>query len=114
MALRLSPESAGRLPESVRRPGFERAGLKPGILHLGVGAFHRCHQAEFTDDALEARGGDWGIRGVNLAPPDLGPGLGEQGGLYCRELRHAGACERRLIAALRIPAICWSDPLGLA
>ena len=100
MAPRLSPETTDRLPRSVRRPGFDRDQLKTGILHLGVGAFHRCHQAEFTDDALEAMPGAWGIRGVNLAPPDLGPTLGEQDGLFCRELRDAGARDRRLIGSI--------------
>ncbi len=111
MALRLSPETALRLPKSVRRPGFDRDRLKTGILHLGVGAFHRCHQAEFTDDALEARPGAWGIRGVNLAPPDLGPSLGEQDGLFCRELRDAGARDRRLVGSM-VETLSSTGPEG--
>ncbi|WP_421914018.1 mannitol dehydrogenase family protein [Mesorhizobium sp.] len=98
--VRLGPSSLDLLPASVRRPNYDRTRLKPGILHLGVGAFHRCHQAEYTDDALEAAFGPWGIVGVNLRAPDLDPTLGAQGGLYCRELRDRGQTDRRLIGAM--------------
>jgi fructuronate reductase len=97
---RLGLAAIDRLPASVRRPGYDRGRLSPGILHVGVGAFHRCHQAEYTDDALEADFGPWGIVGVNLRAPDLEPTLGAQRGLYCRELRHHSDVSRRLIGAL--------------
>jgi fructuronate reductase len=99
MTARLGPDTIAALPREVRRPRYDRAALAPGILHLGVGAFHRCHQAEWTDDALEADFGAWGIRGVNLAPPDLAATLGAQAGLHCRELREAGRSDLRLIGA---------------
>lgn len=98
--VRLGPSSLDLLPASVRRPAYDRTRLNPGLLHLGAGAFHRCHQAEYTDDALEASFGPWGIVGVNLRAPDLGPTLGAQGGLYCRELRDGSQTDRRLIGAL--------------
>lgn len=100
MSLRLSAASAAALPASVRRPGYDRRRLLPGVLHLGVGAFHRCHQEDYADDAIEAAGGDWGVVGVNLAEPDSAAALTAQDGLYCRELREGGAAERRLIGAL--------------
>ena len=99
-APRLSPETARLLPENIRRPGYDRTRLTPGILHIGAGAFHRCHQAEFTDDGLEAEFGPWGIVDVNLRPPDLRTMLGAQDGLYCRELREGPAKERRLIGSV--------------
>src|SRR5271167_2130955 len=64
---RLLPE----LDRSTRRPGYDRDRLKIGIAHIGAGAFHRCHQAEFIDDMLEARFGRWGVLGVNLTAPNL-------------------------------------------
>jgi len=97
---RLGPEAATRLPDAVRRPGYDRARLGPGIAHIGAGAFHRCHQAEYTDDALEAEFGPWGIVGINLRPPDLQATLGAQSGLYCRVLRDGPARDRRLIGSL--------------
>lgn len=84
---RLSPATLDALSGKARLPRYDRDGLGIGIAHLGVGAFHRCHQAEFTDDAIEAAGGAWGVVGINLRPPALGPTLGAQRGLYTRWLR---------------------------
>ena len=43
--------------------------LTVGIVHLGIGAFHRAHQAIYTEDAIAAAGGDWGICGVTQRSP---------------------------------------------
>jgi len=39
---------------AARRPGYDPARHGPGIVHLGIGAFHRAHQADYTDAALAA------------------------------------------------------------
>ena len=112
-AQRLDSSTIDHLPANIRRFGYDRGRLTPGILHLGVGAFHRCHQAEYTDDALQADFGPWGIVGVNLRAPDLEPTLGAQQGLYCRELRNHDDVNRRLIGALVETisvAVAESDP----
>ncbi|WP_406155149.1 mannitol dehydrogenase family protein [Streptomyces sp. NBC_01023] len=59
---------------------------EPGIVHLGLGNFHRAHQAVHTADALRHTDGPWGITGVSTSP-GRGPrpvitGMAEQGGLY--------------------------------
>ena len=59
---RLRRSTVDRLPLGAR-PRLE-PGIGPGIVHLGLGAFHRAHQAVFTEDAIAAAGGDWGIVGV--------------------------------------------------
>ena len=46
-------------------PGYDPAGHGCGIVHLGAGAFHRAHQAVYTDDALARSGGGWRITGEN-------------------------------------------------
>jgi fructuronate reductase len=84
----------------LRLPRYDRRQLRPGILHIGAGAFHRCHQAEWTDDALEAEFGDWGIIAANLRAPDLGAMLGDQDNLFCRELRDTGLRERRIVGSI--------------
>ena len=94
---RLLPE----LPPSVRQPRYDRESLKIGMAHIGVGAFHRCHQAEFIDDMLEARFGRWGVFGVNLTTPDLADLLAPQDCLYSRTLRQDERAETRIIGALR-------------
>ncbi|MBX9466797.1 MAG: mannitol dehydrogenase family protein [Rhizobium sp.] len=80
MLQRLS--STTGLPDTVRQPRFDRTKLKPGILHIGIGAFHRAHQAVFTQHALEADFGPWGIIAVNLRSPDPVEALAVQNGLY--------------------------------
>ena len=84
MTPRLAPGMLDRLPPAVARPGHDRAGMVSGIAHIGVGAFHRCHQAEYIDDLLALQPGPWGITGINLRPPSLTDTLGAQGGLYTR------------------------------
>ena len=56
----------------VLRPGYDRAGLTAGIVHFGVGGFHRAHQALAVDRLLnQGLARDWAICGVGLMPGDL-------------------------------------------
>ena len=54
------------------QPGYDRAAITPGIVHFGVGGFHRAHQAAYLD-ALLAQGTaqDWGIVGIGTMPGDV-------------------------------------------
>ena len=97
---RLSAKTVGDLPASIRRPAYARDTLRAGILHLGVGAFHRCHQAEWTDDALAAEFGEWGIVGINLRAPDLQCSLAAQDGYFCRITRDSAKDDVRLVGAI--------------
>ena len=98
---RLSRRLCRNCLESVRRPQYDRENLSIGIAHIGVGAFHRCHQAEFIDDMLEAQLGPWGVLGVNLKAPRLADLLAPQDCLYSRTLRQGARAETRIIGALR-------------
>jgi fructuronate reductase len=64
------------------RPSPLLSELKTGILHLGLGAFHRAHQAAFTQDAIAASGGNWGIEAVSMRNPELAQILNDQGGEF--------------------------------
>jgi len=70
-AVKLCEANLDRLDPSVVRPGYDRAALRPGILHVGVGNFHRAHQAVYLDD-LFTRGlaQDWAIIGAGVRPGD--------------------------------------------
>ncbi len=61
---------------------YKRKELKAGILHIGVGRFHRAHQAYFTDLALDKSFADWGIVGVSLNSSQQIDILKQQDGLY--------------------------------
>lgn len=63
--------------------------LGTGILHLGLGAFHRAHQAAYTQDAIAAEGGDWGIEAVAMRNPVLAEVLTKQGGRFTLIERHS-------------------------
>lgn len=92
MRARLNPQSLPRLPDAVARPAYERGRVTPGIVHLGIGAFHRAHQAAVTDLAMAVSGDlSWGIVGVSLRSPDTRDALAPQHGLYTLALRDAGA-----------------------
>ncbi|OBQ70960.1 mannitol dehydrogenase family protein [Mesorhizobium erdmanii] len=96
----LSRDLLERLPASVQTPSYDRATLAPGMAHLGVGAFHRCHQAEYTDDLLSLRFDRWGIVGINIRPPTLADTLGRQSGLYTRLIRENSHIEARVIGSI--------------
>jgi fructuronate reductase len=97
---RLALDALSELAPRVRRPHYDRARLAIGVAHIGMGAFHRCHQAEYTDDMLEALFGDWGVVGINLHPPRLGELLAPQDHLYSRTLRRGARSETRLIGSI--------------
>jgi mannitol 2-dehydrogenase len=52
-------------------PGYDRAAVRVGIVHFGVGGFHRAHQAMYVDRLMnEGKALDWGICGVGVLPSD--------------------------------------------
>ncbi|MCX8998316.1 mannitol dehydrogenase family protein [Rhizobiaceae bacterium BDR2-2] len=85
---RLSAKIA--LPPFVARPSYDRTALTPGIVHIGLGAFHRAHQAVFTQRALDAQFGPWGIVAVNLRSAEPVEALAAQDGLYSVTVRSIG------------------------
>ena len=96
---RLNREALAMLPPNVRRPDYDFENVGVGIVHLGMGAFHRAHQAMFTEDAL-AGGGDWGILGVSLRHAAASEALAAQDHLYTVETLASGV-DYRIVAAIR-------------
>lgn len=99
MTTRLSV--ASDLPSTVATPAYDRATLKSGIVHIGTGAFHKAHQAVFTDDALNASGGDWMITGVSLRSGDVADAMNRQDGLYTLLVRGPDGVSARVIGSIR-------------
>ena len=75
------PATLDRLPAGAPPAGATRA-AGAGIVHLGLGAFHRAHQAVYTEEAIAARGGDWGIVGVAPRSRDVLDALAAQDRLF--------------------------------
>ena len=82
------------------RPRYDRDRHGVGIVHLGIGAFHRAHQAVYTDDALAASGGDWRIRGVSLRGIEVADALNPQDGLYTLLVKGEGGTQARIIGSV--------------
>ena len=80
-------------------PLHESLGI--GILHLGLGAFHRAHQAAFTQDAIAAGGGDWGIEAVSMRNPKLAETLSAQSGRYTLIEQHPAGPKLQEISVIR-------------
>ena len=71
MAKKLSLATLADLPANVARPTYPREAITPGIVHFGVGNFHRAHMAWYLDDLMDGgRDHDWGIRGAGVMPGD--------------------------------------------
>jgi len=87
------------LPKAVQVPAYDRAAVTAGIVHLGVGAFHRAHQAVYLDDIL-ADDPTWGIVGASLKRPATRDALAPQDGLYTVLVRGAEGDRPRVIGSL--------------
>ncbi|HEY9263284.1 MAG TPA: mannitol dehydrogenase family protein [Mycobacterium sp.] len=100
--MRLNRSTLARLP--VAGPSYDRTEINIGIVHFGVGGFHRAHQAMYIDKLLE--GGlaqDWGICGVGVMPADrrMQTALDAQDGLYTLILKNAdGSRDVRVIGSI--------------
>ena len=71
MATRLNLENLSRLDDNISTPAYDRSGLKAGILHFGVGNFHRAHQAVYLDTLFsKGLGHDWAILGASVMAND--------------------------------------------
>lgn len=104
MTERLSTATLDALPPEVARPSYDREGIEVGIAHIGVGGFHRSHQAVYLDRLLgQGKARDWGICGIGLLESDarMRDVLEEQDDLYTLVLKHPdGNRERRVIGSL--------------
>ena len=98
---RLSPTCLSSLPADIVKPAFEPSRFEAGIVHLGIGAFHRAHQALYTDDVLGGSGGDWRILGVSLRHRRVAEQLNPQGGLYTLGVKSPQRRDYRIIGAVQ-------------
>lgn len=106
----LSRSGLRRLPAE-RRPLIEPPAA--GIVHLGLGAFHRAHQAVYTEEAVASAGGDWGIIGVAPRRRDLIDALSAQDNLFSVTSMDGDGTRTRVIGALAGVRHAPSDPAAV-
>jgi fructuronate reductase len=80
--MHLSALTVASLPADIHTPTYDRRRHAPGVVHLGLGAFHRAHQAMVFDHLLATGDTRWGIHGIGMTRPDLVNQLRAQDGLY--------------------------------
>ncbi len=110
---RLSRANLGALAGRLPIPTYSPDRLASAIVHIGVGGFHRAHQAVYLDDL--AQGGmsnDWGERGIGLLPGDeqMAKALVPQDCLYTIVERSAEADRPRIIGSLKAYIFAPANP----
>jgi fructuronate reductase len=88
-------------PQDAECFSYDRAAHQVGIVHFGIGAFHRAHQAWYTDAAMNAGDRDWMITGVSLRSAEVAHQMNPQQGLYTVTERSAEGTNARVIGAVR-------------
>lgn len=111
--MRLSDATLDGLPADVVRPAYDRARIKPGVVHLGIGAFHRAHQADVFDRALAGGDPRWGIRGVSLRSPGVRDQLNPQDGLYSLVVRNGADVQTRVVGAVADVMVAPENPAAV-
>lgn len=110
MTHRLSTAGLDTLHSSVIRPAYDRNDIGIGHVHLGIGAFARAHTAVYTDDAIAAAGGDWGIAAVSLRRATVRDQLAPQDCLYTIAVADTDSVQRRLIGSIQSVAVAPDNP----
>ncbi len=109
---RLSKATVSQLDSTIRRPAYDRRQLRARTVHMGVGGFHRAHQAVYLDDLL-GRGAlsDWGECGMGVLPQDraMRDALREQDYLYTVLERSADLQAARIIGSIMDFALASED-----
>jgi fructuronate reductase len=107
---RLSSATRAALPASVLQPGYDRAEQAIGIVHFGIGAFHRAHQAWYTDRAMTNGDANWGILGISLRSDSVARQLNPQDGLYTLTECSAAGQATQVIGAVQRVLVASEDP----
>ncbi|MGY1771300.1 mannitol dehydrogenase family protein [Blastococcus sp. SYSU D00813] len=111
---RLSASTLTSLGPSVWTPRYDRSAIRPGIVHLGVGGFHRSHQALYVDRLLESGEGEgWGICGVGVLPGDrrMAEVMAAQDCLYTLVVKHPdGFLDARVVGSVVEYLFAPDDP----
>ena len=102
------------LPEGVAGPRYDRASLRTGIVHFGVGGFHRAHEAMYLDRLMnDGKALDWAICGVGVMPADqrMRDVLVAQDGLYTLVVKAPdGTLDARVIGSIKEYLYAPDDP----
>lgn len=113
----LKQDNLSRLHKDIQWPRYDRSQLASPIVHIGVGGFHRSHEAYYTDALMNADNSQqWGICGIGLREADrkMRDILKAQDFLYTLIVRHPdGRVENRVIGSIIDFMLSVDDPLAV-
>jgi fructuronate reductase len=98
------------VPPSLHLPDYPRSALAPGVLHLGLGAFHRAHQAVVFDALLQAGDRRWGVLGVAMRSTELADALAGQDGLYTLQVASAEGRRWQVVGSVLGTCVAAREP----
>ena len=111
----LGARALDRLDGTVRVPHYDRRALRPSIVHIGVGGFHRAHLATYVDDLCSRGHRDWAIVGSGVLAADgaMADALAAQDHLYCLITRSADEVEVDVVGSIVGYIHAFPDPAPL-
>jgi fructuronate reductase len=109
----ISRATLSQLSDQVRKPTYDVGAIETGIVHLGLGAFHRAHQAVYTDDVLQSGDLRWGIVGASLRAADTRDALQPQDWLYTVAEADQFGERLRVIGSLKDVVVAPENPAVL-
>ncbi|MDB5725459.1 MAG: Fructuronate reductase [Novosphingobium sp.] len=111
--MRLSAGSLGYLSDTVERYSYDRNAQAVGIVHFGIGAFHRAHQAWYTDRAMDRGDRNWGICAVSMRSANVAEQMKPQDELYTVTERSSTGDHTRLVGAVSEVIVASRDPAAV-
>ena len=109
----LTQDTLADLPASVSVPDYDRDALVPAVVHIGVGGFHRAHQAVYLDELARRGETGWGEVGVGLRSPEMGEVLDAQDRLYLVVERDGDGDRARVVGSITRYVFAAEDPDAL-
>ncbi len=95
---------------SLQLPHYDRRQMAVGVVHLGLGAFHRAHQALVFDALLRQGDARWGVLGVGMRSTTLADALAPQDGLYTVQVASAAGRRWQIAGAVRQTCVAAREP----
>ncbi|MFN2561441.1 MAG: mannitol dehydrogenase family protein [Jatrophihabitans sp.] len=99
--------------EHVSFPSYDRDSLVPAVVHLGVGGFHRAHQAVYFDHLAASGCSEWGVVGVGISRPELGEVLEAQDHLFLVVERQGDRSRARVVGSMVDYLLLADDPAAV-
>ncbi|UUZ66990.1 hypothetical protein LP416_18415 [Polaromonas sp. P2-4] len=97
-------------PSPVQLPRYCRTDARVGVVHLGLGAFHRAHQAMVFDALLQRGDPRWGVLGVAMRTTELADALTAQDGLYAVQVASREALRWQVVGSVLQACVAAREP----